>query len=63
MQWGGLVCVGSVKFSVSLCLKNQVGDQMEMSGRLLDRSVKIQQDYSLLYLGHIGLCLLFESWH
>lgn len=53
--------VGSVKFSVSLCLRNQVGDQMEMSGRLPDRSVKIQQDYSLLYLGHIGLCLLFES--
>lgn len=63
MERDGLVSVGSVKVSVSLGLKNQVGAQTEMSGRLLDRSVKILQDCSLLYLGQTGLCLLFESWH
>ena len=61
MERDGLVSVGSVKVSVSLGLKNQVGAQMEMSSRLLDRSVKILQDCSLLYLGQTGLCLLFES--
>lgn len=60
MERDGLVSVGSVKVSVSLGLKNQVGEQTEMSGRLLDRSVKILQDCSLLYLGQTGLCLLFD---
>lgn len=35
-------------------------DQMEMSGRQLDKSVQILQDDGLLYLGQTGLCLLFE---
>lgn len=60
MEGDGLVSVGSVKVSVSLGLKNQVVEQTGMSGRLLDRSVKILQDCSLLYLGQTGLCLLFD---
>ena len=62
MRWSEVVwgCVGSDKISVPLGLKNQVGDQMEMSGRQLDKSVQILQDDGLLYLGQTGLCLLFE---